>query len=504
MSAGELLYAVSKSLASITSESLGLPYKNTTKRVRQTLGEYYREYSSSSVHELDISEQTVYQQLKSLVLTEASIVKALGNNLEKFLKNASSEFIKNVRAEATKRNYIIKNDTVFVDTSKDKFRRIRELVNSGFNTTNAYNISKFMQSEAQKLGITDLAVPTSASQKFGFDVGHVESNIISAYGALILNSIRRSKIQEKILYSEDLLKTLNKLLDDVKDPNKAAELMSLAGISDKKLFEACIDATIGFTKRIVSNDLNVVLKVEPKLDRTTIRKIAEQVTNKVIPENARLQQQFGASFEKSIANHLSTNSKGYFLNMLVELTRPGSKLNILDIKGSPSAKELALDLITSEVTRSPKKLKSGKTTAKHKSNNKTLVVNVKSPKSSTRTINKETVPKLRNLRGQFTSTTKLETLIRTMLLKTIQKNMQRPNLRNQTGRLAQSIKLDNLQLDREGTLTAFLSYMKYPYATFERGGRQGFRGYYPSRLIDQSVREIAKTLTINRLKTVIV
>ena len=81
--------------------------------------------------------------------------------------------------------------------------------------------------------------------------------------------------------------------------------------------------------------------------------------------------------------------------------------------------------------------------------------------------------------------------------------MQRPNLRNQTGRFASSVKLESVSQARDGALTAFLSYMRYPYATFENGGKQGKKGYYPSRLIDQSVREIAKTLVTQRMKVTV-
>ena len=114
-----------------------------------------------------------------------------------------------------------------------------------------------------------------------------------------------------------------------------------------------------------------------------------------------------------------------------------------------------------------------------------------------------TVQSLRNLQGQFTSVTKIQNLINASLRQTIVKNMQRPNLRNQTGRFASSVKLESVSQARDGALTAFLSYMRYPYATFEKGGKQGKKGYYPSRLIDQSVREIAKTLVTQRMKVTV-
>jgi hypothetical protein len=85
---------------------------------------------------------------------------------------------------------------------------------------------------------------------------------------------------------------------------------------------------------------------------------------------------------------------------------------------------------------------------------------------------------------------------------TIKDNMQRPNLHYQSGRFAKSVKVEGITRARDGALTAFLSYMRYPYATFEAGGKQGHKGYYPSRLINQSAREIAMKLTKERFTAV--
>lgn len=500
MSTGELLYGISKALASTSGDSLGLPLKTGTK-VRQTLGEYYREYSSSSTHELDISYTTISSQLRSLIVGEKSIVEKLGDKLEKFINLASREFINNVSMEALRKGFIRIEDTIIVDTSKDKFRRIRELVNSGFKTTNAYNISKFVQSIGDSLGVSDISVPTTAKAKFGFDIGHVHSNIVSAYGAVVLNSIRRSKIPNDELYSKEVVESLDKLLEAAKDPASCADLMRMAGMTDKDLFLACIDATVGFTKRALNKDLDVVLSIEHKLDRTTIRKIAEQVSDKVFPENAKLQQQFGASFEKSISNHLSSNSKGYFLNFLVNLTRPNAEVNVYDLKGSPSAKDLALDLIENAILGKKSSINTN-TTVTVKGNKSTKVVLPSKSKKPSKT-EKVLVPKLRNIKGQFTSVINIEALIRARLRETIQKNMVAPRLVNRTGRFASSVKLESVE-NRQGTLTAFLSYMKYPYATFEPGNKQGSASRSPSSLIDKSVRDIAKSIVTARMKTVIV
>ena len=111
---------------------------------------------------------------------------------------------------------------------------------------------------------------------------------------------------------------------------------------------------------------------------------------------------------------------------------------------------------------------------------------------------------IRNTKGQFTSLTSVETLIRLSLYETIKKNMVSPALNFQTGRFAGSVELQSLSADRTGALTAFLTYMKYPYGTFEPGGRQGSIDRSPRLLIDRSVREIATKLVTARMKTVII
>ena len=79
--------------------------------------------------------------------------------------------------------------------------------------------------------------------------------------------------------------------------------------------------------------------------------------------------------------------------------------------------------------------------------------------------------------------------------------MQRPHLEYQTGRFANSVEVIRLQRTRDDEVTAFLTYMKYPYQTFEPGFRQGHKGYDPRILLDKSVREILAPLVAARLRT---
>lgn len=76
-------------------------------------------------------------------------------------------------------------------------------------------------------------------------------------------------------------------------------------------------------------------------------------------------------------------------------------------------------------------------------------------------------------------------------------------LNYRTGRFAQSAKVEKLSESRQGMITAFYSYMKNPYATFSRGGRQE-RPYTrdPKLLISKSIRELAGQQVANRMRAV--
>lgn len=91
----------------------------------------------------------------------------------------------------------------------------------------------------------------------------------------------------------------------------------------------------------------------------------------------------------------------------------------------------------------------------------------------------------------------------------IKRNMgtgsSRDVLNYRTGRFAQSARVERLSESRQGMITAFYSYMKNPYATFSRGGRQD-RPYTrdPKLLISKSIRELAGQQVANRMRAVLV
>lgn len=101
----------------------------------------------------------------------------------------------------------------------------------------------------------------------------------------------------------------------------------------------------------------------------------------------------------------------------------------------------------------------------------------------------------------------LQNLLDQRLFEQIKQNMGTGSSRNvlnyRTGRFANSVKVTKLSQGREGMITAFYSYMKYPYATFSEGGVQQFpKTRDPKLLISKSIREIAQTLVTNKLRAV--
>lgn len=116
-------------------------------------------------------------------------------------------------------------------------------------------------------------------------------------------------------------------------------------------------------------------------------------------------------------------------------------------------------------------------------------------------------PKLRTTTGQFYSLITLKDFINYHLQNVISANMgngsQRDILNYRTGRFAESVKVEHMSQSREGMITAFYSYMKNPYQTFEPGFRQGLpTSRDPKLLIAKSIREIAAEKVANRMRAV--
>lgn len=225
------------------------------------------------------------------------------------------------------------------------------------------------------------------------------------------------------------------------------------------------------------------------------------------------------------ANKLLTSSKSPNSAELAKkiLSNADSIQSFINTKGSPSIKQGIVDTIKTAI-RTGKIEKEVTTTVTLKDNisspsNTTKAFNsvikealevVKSAKNKLDTKKKSVnIKSLRNVKGQFTSLTSLQTLINIALNAQITKNMgdgTRSDILNyRTGRFAASAAVERITQGRDGMLTAYYTYMKYPYQTFEPGFKQGSpASRNPKLLISKSIREIATSLVTNKLRAVLV
>lgn len=103
----------------------------------------------------------------------------------------------------------------------------------------------------------------------------------------------------------------------------------------------------------------------------------------------------------------------------------------------------------------------------------------------------------------------LQAILDAELVRQVKANMgdgSRADILNlRTGRLAESVSVEKLSESRAGMITAFYTYMKYPYATFSAGGRQAYpKSRDPKTLISKSIREVLQARVSNRLRAVLI
>jgi hypothetical protein len=176
--------------------------------------------------------------------------------------------------------------------------------------------------------------------------------------------------------------------------------------------------------------------------------------------------------------------------------------NISKLKASPSYEDKILKILDlvikgkklTKVTSKNRKIKSKHIklrASKVKNNSIKLRNNYK--KQQAKIKGAAITAKLQNPRGQFTSLVTIRSLIDSLIRSQVKHNMKSPALNYRTGRFANSVGVTDLQFTREGNLTAFYTYMKSPYQTFERGFKQGNQYRDPRLLIDKSIREVAAT-----------
>ena len=210
-------------------------------------------------------------------------------------------------------------------------------------------------------------------------------------------------------------------------------------------------------------------------------------------------------------NNILSISEGAILNKL----RKNIEKLLPNIPGSNTILQDYVEITKNKLVgilegKAPKKIKkhadkpSGSVTPKITlglANSKSIAVNRPNAKVTPQPVRITALP------VQTYSLTSLQLLINSHLQDVIAANMGSGNSKNilnyQTGRFAASAKVEKLSQSRDGMITAFYSYMKNPYQTFEPGYKQGSpKTRDPKLLIAKSIREIAETKVANRMRSV--
>ena len=200
------------------------------------------------------------------------------------------------------------------------------------------------------------------------------------------------------------------------------------------------------------------------------------------------------------------------------VTDPKFQQDLLDMKSSPSfldmigeniAAILSGAKIDQQYTHTNVKVASKKIASpnlqKVRASAKTEIAKAAALKAKLKT----KLPPLRTTSGKFYSIANLKAFLDQELTEQIKKNMGRGSRRDvlnlRTGRFAESAKVNSLSQSREGMITAYYTYMKYPYATFSEGGVQQYpKTRDPKLLITKSIKELMSFKVAARMRAVLV
>ena len=182
-----------------------------------------------------------------------------------------------------------------------------------------------------------------------------------------------------------------------------------------------------------------------------------------------------------------------------------SKFDITTISGSNTIVEDIAENLSNILSGNNKKLKSHNTRTVNKP--LSLKKNISISNAVISEKKQGTTPRL--ITAPSFSLASLQLLLNMHLQDVISANMGSGNsksiLNYRTGRFAASAKVERMSQSREGMITAFYSYMKNPYQTFEPGYRQGSpKTRDPKLLIAQSIRDIAATKVATRMRAVLI
>jgi len=337
--------------------------------------------------------------------------------------------------------------------------------------------------------------------------------LISAYtGALeeldkiqdrkgLIQFLKKAPVFKQYVRSQNL-----NTLEDIKNAISSAYqtkagVRGLGELGDQLLKSSVINleanTVINFSRKITATESKVAVTFEVRAVNQFKGQVAQAIKTSFINilqniiDKDEFSESINAALEKSMQQEFT---KEQFLSIFTKAS------------GSKSTEQAIRDIFYDI-------LDTGKT-KEYSANSRRLTESIKNNvkiKSPTIKLKKPNIKSI-NIKSPKTvvikSLNSLQNILNSKITAQVRQNMgdgsRKDILNYRTGRFAESVQINNVTQGREGMITAYYTYMKYPYATFSEGGRQQYpRSRDPKALISKSIREIMQEQMITRMRAVL-
>lgn len=296
------------------------------------------------------------------------------------------------------------------------------------------------------------------------------------------------------------------------------------GASGKSFLLKQLDNVIAYYKRLDLASANLKPAADVKLYATFDKRLSKTGKARYLVElqPKAANQESAREVQATLASVRKLFSPGNITEKAVtdlidtlrsKVSDPKFQQDLLDMRSSPSFKNIILESIVATLSGKPKDIAYqaknvyvGSKKQKTADLSKVKTEAVKKIATAQALKNKLTAKPVLQ-RSQLFSLTNLQLILNAQLQDVVSANMgdgdRRDVLNYRTGRFAASPKVEYMSESRTGMISIFYSYMKNPYATFSQGGRQDSpRSRDPKLLIARSIRDIASQHVSNALRSV--
>ncbi len=344
---------------------------------------------------------------------------------------------------------------------------------------------------------TPALVFTNNNSKDNF-VGVLFNSFNSANAELLNDSIRRKVLDE-----------INRVLG----PDSEVDLAYIFRDSDNPSKSNSIKNFFGIFNSISKNNITVpgVSIPNDKSGLIHSRMVVESLLKDYATYEERAFGTYSVVIDKQVSEFVTKIKADILIvhdskvkEQVQQVVKSNTFINFIS-KILPSIKQTETNFIQ-DITNRIRSVFLGKKPSKPKEQSKTSG-RLQSGKSTVKLTESKGVNSEFIIPPAFISLTNLQNLINRNLHDYVKERMGTGNstsvLNYRTGRLANSFQVTGVSQTRDGALTAFFTYMKYPYATFSKGGLQSEPASRdPVLLGERAIRAIASEVLGERLRAV--